>query len=350
MAYFGESLSSLASKWFFDQDIDKWISWDDLANEFVQQFQYNVELIPDEKFLTSITKKNTESFREYAIRWREQAARVKSQMKESNIVEMFIQVQYETYYQHLLLALGKPFIEVLKMREMIEEGIKTGRIVCFATLKATTQVIQKGSGSVGEKKNEKDSFSIIVGQQERSRRPRRRRSQAQAQVYAQAPHNHSQNPLYSVPPHPYPVYNAQTHVQPPSYPQWHNPTLQSHPLTPQTYQSPSKPDFLSNPNNEMRQKSRDSFTPIGESYASLFQRLVQEGMITPLLGHTLNRHSRNFNPNARCAYHSEAQGHNIEDCRDLKREIEKMIHDGSIMVQNIDSEGSSSHAYMQTSG
>ncbi|PHT60873.1 hypothetical protein T459_35276 [Capsicum annuum] len=67
MAYFGESLSRLASEWFVDQDIDKWISWDDLANEFVQQFQYNVELIPDEKSLTSITMKNPESFREYAI-------------------------------------------------------------------------------------------------------------------------------------------------------------------------------------------------------------------------------------------------------------------------------------------
>ncbi|KAM3263388.1 hypothetical protein P3L10_000382 [Capsicum annuum] len=72
-------------------------------------------------------------------------------------------------------------------------------------------------------------------------------------------------------------------------------------------------------------------------------------MITPLLRHTLNRRSRNFDPNARCAYYSKAQGHSNEDCRDLKREIEKMIHDGSITVQNIDSEVSSSHANMQTS-
>ncbi|KAF3634267.1 hypothetical protein FXO37_26573 [Capsicum annuum] len=229
-------------------------------------------------------------------------------------MEVFIQAQDETYYQHLLPALGKSFIEVLTMREMIKEGIKTGRIVSFATLKATTQVIQKGSGSVGKKKNKEDVFAIIVGQQERSRRPRRRRFQAQAQVYAQAPHSHSQNPLYSIPPHPYPVYNTQPHVQPSSYPQWHTPTPQSHPLTPQTYQNPSKPDFLSKINNEMRQKSRDSVIPIGESYASLFQRLVQEEMITLLLGHTLNRHSRNFDPNARCAYHSEVQGHSIEDC------------------------------------
>ncbi|KAF3637808.1 hypothetical protein FXO38_17724 [Capsicum annuum] len=106
-------------------------------------------------------KEGTKTFREYAIRCHEQAARVKPPMKET-----------------------------------------------------TSQAIQKGSGSVGEKKNEEDAFAIVVGYQERSRRPR----------------------------------------------------------------------------------------------------------------------------------------HSIEDCRDLEREIEKMIQDGSIMVQNIDSEGNSIHAEMQTSG
>ncbi|PHT98111.1 hypothetical protein BC332_32968 [Capsicum chinense] len=105
-------------------------------------------------------KKNTESFREYEIRWREQAARLKPPMKERKIVELFIQAQDETYYQHLLPALGKSFIEVLKLGEMIEGGIKTGRIVSFATLKATTQAIQKGSGSIGETKNEEVASSL----------------------------------------------------------------------------------------------------------------------------------------------------------------------------------------------
>ncbi|KAM3394395.1 hypothetical protein P3S68_003397 [Capsicum galapagoense] len=117
MAYLGESLLGLASEWFVDENINKWISWDDLANEFLQQFQYNVELIPDEKSRTNMKKKNTKSFREYAIRWHEQAASVKPPMK--------------------------PFIEVLKKGEMIEDGIKTGRIMNFSTLKVTTQEIQK---------------------------------------------------------------------------------------------------------------------------------------------------------------------------------------------------------------
>ncbi|KAM3343759.1 hypothetical protein P3S68_025849 [Capsicum galapagoense] len=73
-------------------------------------------------------------------------------------------------------------------------------------------------------------------------------------------------------------------------------------------------------------------------------------MITSLLGYTPDPHLRNFDPSVRCAYHSDVQGHSIEGCQALKREIEKMIQDRSIMVQNIDSEESSNHADMQTSG
>ncbi|KAM3337073.1 hypothetical protein P3S68_032773 [Capsicum galapagoense] len=142
MAYFRESLLGLPSKWFVGQDIDKMKK-----------------------------NKNTESFREYAIRWHEQAARVKTPIKESKIVQVFIQAQDETYYQYLLPALGNSFIEVLKMGEIIKGGIKTGRIVSFATLKATTQAIQKGSRSIGETKNEDVASSIVDGQMEQSRRP-----------------------------------------------------------------------------------------------------------------------------------------------------------------------------------
>ncbi|PHT90141.1 hypothetical protein T459_05254 [Capsicum annuum] len=110
------------------------------------------------------------------------------------------------------------------MGEMIEDGIKTGYIVSFATLKATTQAIQKGSGSVGGKKYEEDASAIVVGQQARARGPHHHYPQAQTQAYAQAPQNHSQNLLYFIPPPPYPVYNAQPYVQFPSYPQWRAPT------------------------------------------------------------------------------------------------------------------------------
>ncbi|PHT33653.1 hypothetical protein CQW23_25453 [Capsicum baccatum] len=190
-----------------------------------QVIRVSIKLIPDEKSLTNMKKTSTESLKKYVIKWHEHAATMKPPMKESKIVEVFIQSKDEAYYQYLLPALGKPFIEVLKMGEMIEDGIETGRIMSFRTLKETTHIIQKGSRSVGGKKNEEDAYAIVVGQWARSSKPRSHYSQAQVQVHAQVPYNHSQNPLYSISPPLYPVYNAQPHVQPPSYPQLHTPLL-----------------------------------------------------------------------------------------------------------------------------
>ncbi|KAF3626924.1 hypothetical protein FXO37_30144 [Capsicum annuum] len=146
------------------------------------------------------------------------------------------------------------------------------------------------------KKNEKNTTAIVVGERAHPRRHRRCCHQSQAQVHTQALYNPSQNLLHSISPPLYLVYCAQPYVQLPSYSQWCAPTPQSYPPTPQIYQSLSRPDFRSNPTNEMRQNLRDSFTPIRESYASLFHRLVQRGMITLLLGYTPDPNSRSFNP------------------------------------------------------
>lgn len=59
-------------------------------------------------------------------------------------------------------------------------------------------------------------------------------------------------------------------------------------------------------------------------------------MITSFLKYTLDPYSRKFDPNVRCAYHSDVQGHSTEDCHTLKRETEKMIQEKVIVVQNID--------------
>ncbi|PHT93638.1 hypothetical protein T459_01520 [Capsicum annuum] len=70
------------------------------------------------------------------------------------------------------------------MGEMIEDGIKTGLIMSFAILKATTQAIQIGSESVRGKKYEEDVSAIVVGQHAREKGPHHRYPQAQTQAYA----------------------------------------------------------------------------------------------------------------------------------------------------------------------
>lgn len=88
-------------------------------NDFVKQFEYNVNIIPDRMSLSNLKKKIIESFREYAIRWREHATRVKPPMAEDEMVKYFIQAQDDVHYMHLLLMMGKPYAEVLKMGEMV---------------------------------------------------------------------------------------------------------------------------------------------------------------------------------------------------------------------------------------
>nr|XP_033512358.1 uncharacterized protein LOC117277052 [Nicotiana tomentosiformis] len=96
MAYFGESLTGIA------------------------QFQYNIDIAPDRNSLTNFKKKTTESFREYAIKWREQASIVKPPMDEAEMVNVFLQAQEADYFQNMMYAMGKPFAEAIKIGQMIE--------------------------------------------------------------------------------------------------------------------------------------------------------------------------------------------------------------------------------------
>nr|XP_016492026.1 PREDICTED: uncharacterized protein LOC107811583 [Nicotiana tabacum] len=72
---FPEMFSRTTSEWYMDQDISRWHIWDDLARDFVRQFQYNIDIAPDRNSLSNLKKKPSESFREYAIKWHEQASR-----------------------------------------------------------------------------------------------------------------------------------------------------------------------------------------------------------------------------------------------------------------------------------
>ncbi|XP_059280733.1 uncharacterized protein LOC132034398 [Lycium ferocissimum] len=90
IAYFSESLTGIASDWLTDQDIIKWHTWDDMTQEFVRQFQYDIDITPDKMSMTKVQKKSTESFRKFAIRWRKEAARVKPPMAEGEVVDTFL--------------------------------------------------------------------------------------------------------------------------------------------------------------------------------------------------------------------------------------------------------------------
>ncbi|XP_075103852.1 uncharacterized protein LOC142178410 [Nicotiana tabacum] len=146
----------IASEWYINQDISHWHIWDDLARDFVRQFQYNIDIAPYRNSLTNFKKKTTESFREYAIKWREQASRVKPPMDEAEMVNVFLQAQEADYFQNMMFAMGKLFAEAIKIGEMVENGLKIGRIISQFALRATSQAIQNGSGGLANRKKREE--------------------------------------------------------------------------------------------------------------------------------------------------------------------------------------------------
>ena len=60
-----------------------WVhSWKDLMDSFIKQYQYNFEMTPDRMQLQNVCKRDNESFKEHAQRWRDLAAQVVPPMTE----------------------------------------------------------------------------------------------------------------------------------------------------------------------------------------------------------------------------------------------------------------------------
>nr|XP_009605318.1 uncharacterized protein LOC104099889 [Nicotiana tomentosiformis] len=147
--------------------------------ESLTGFQYNIDIAPDYNSLSNLKKKPTESFREYAIKWREQAARVKLLMDDHELITVFLQAQEPDYFQNMMSAVGKSFSEAIKIGEMVENGLKTGKIISQAVLKAATQAVQIESDNFSDT-NEKDEETMMTI---RSRRGPRRTSRRYEQPH-----------------------------------------------------------------------------------------------------------------------------------------------------------------------
>ncbi|KAK4710016.1 hypothetical protein R3W88_004529 [Solanum pinnatisectum] len=131
--------------------------------------------------------------------------------------------------------MGRPFHLTIKIGEMVESGLKIGRIVSQATIKATTQAIQGGSGisslasgSRGAQRNSNCPYPPVQGQSS----------------YPQ--HYYLYVPQYPVSPYPYTVFNAQSYGH------------------------------------------KRKFTSLGKSYSNLFQKLMKIGVIESIPPYRLN--------------------------------------------------------------
>ncbi|XP_070013689.1 uncharacterized protein [Nicotiana sylvestris] len=66
-----ESLTGTALEWHNHQDVGKWHTLGDMAQDFVRHFQYNIDIVPDRFSLSQMENKPKESFRDFWLRWNE---------------------------------------------------------------------------------------------------------------------------------------------------------------------------------------------------------------------------------------------------------------------------------------
>ena len=66
---------------------------------FIRQYQYNSYMAPDRTQLQNMCKKEHESFKEYAQRWRDLAAQVALPMMEREMITMIVDTLSVFYYE-----------------------------------------------------------------------------------------------------------------------------------------------------------------------------------------------------------------------------------------------------------
>ncbi|KAH0633267.1 hypothetical protein KY284_036053 [Solanum tuberosum] len=294
-----------------------------MAQDFVQQFQYNIDIVPDRNSLANMKKKPSESFREYAVIWREQAARVKPPMKDYELIDVFLQAQEPDYFHYLLAAMGKPFAEEIKIGEMVENDIKSGQIVSQTAIRATTQAIQSGSGNFVNRKKKEEGSMMTYGS--------RGVQMGMNHPYVQVQQEQSNSPQHYHPSQ-YAVLNTQAYVRPPQHQQWQAPAPHSSRPQQQNFQASHNPRPRTDYTREQGRK--ENFTPIGESYTSLLGKLVQLRLVEPVNPYLVNPNARGFDPTVICEYYANTPGHSTENCWTLKRVIEKLIEDKVIEIRN----------------
>jgi hypothetical protein len=103
-------------------------SWKDLAEAFVKQYQYNLDMAPNRTLLQGMSQTAKETFREYAQRWRQIAASVQPPMSEREMADMFMNTLQGNYIERLAACPSINFAEIVIAGERIESLLKMGRI------------------------------------------------------------------------------------------------------------------------------------------------------------------------------------------------------------------------------
>ncbi|XP_056163882.1 uncharacterized protein LOC130137143 [Syzygium oleosum] len=125
---FQDSLIGPALSWFIALDVETITAWEDLAEEFLQQYRFNSEIIPTREDLVRLEKRRNEPFKAFAQRWRTMASQVKPPLIEREMRQLFLKTLPPEYFHGMLTFGCQTFSQLVEVGEGVEWAIVDGRI------------------------------------------------------------------------------------------------------------------------------------------------------------------------------------------------------------------------------
>ncbi|XP_012453461.2 uncharacterized protein LOC105775498 [Gossypium raimondii] len=160
---FQDSLIGSAAKWYNQLSCTKVSSWRDLAQAFMKQYSYVTDITPDRITLQDMEKKQNESFRQYAQRWREVATQVQPPLLEKEVTELFINTLKAPFIDHMLGSATKSFSDMVMSGEMIENAIRSDKIDAGENFKRPAPRKKEGEVNNVSTYSKSHSKSITIG-------------------------------------------------------------------------------------------------------------------------------------------------------------------------------------------
>jgi len=107
-----------------------------------------MNIAPDRLQLQNMAKKDAESFKEYAQRWKELASQVEHPLHDKEMVAMFVNTLQPPFYEHMVGNVSSNFVDIIIIGERIEIELKNGKF-SYSPLAAT--IPKKLDFSLGKK-------------------------------------------------------------------------------------------------------------------------------------------------------------------------------------------------------
>uniref|UniRef100_A0A2N9I3A8 Retrotransposon gag domain-containing protein n=1 Tax=Fagus sylvatica TaxID=28930 RepID=A0A2N9I3A8_FAGSY len=138
---FQDTLTGNAAEWY--SQLKKISHWKELADTFLAQYGFNSQIAPDRFDLQRMEKKSNETFREYAQRWREKAARARPPLDEREMIKIFVDTLKNPYFDRMMGLQMQFFVDLIPVGDRIEDALKTKKIVDMTALMALAEQAAK---------------------------------------------------------------------------------------------------------------------------------------------------------------------------------------------------------------